>query len=497
MVEWWVNQFLAKRASYAQCIGTIRKHIIGSKLGGRRLVDVKSGHVEAFLEEKAGDFSAETLNHLRGYLGRAFNVAIRTQRFSGSNPVSKVPKRKIPRKLPDYLRPEEVVPVLANVPDRWRCLFAAALYTGMRKGELLGLRKEDIDLGARLITIRRSHERDTTKGGHADAVPIAAELAPYLEVAMAASKTGLVFPGRDGRLLSRRVQLEQVLRRALRRANILTGYRHSCRRKGCGHVEQAPDGEIRWCPKSQMKLWPVGQVRPIRFHHIRHTTASLLMMAGADLPAVQRIMRHTDPRITTEFYGHLAPGYLRNAIDRLAFEAMPSEPPLIPQFAAPLLQTRKTGDRELSDDPEEPPRIRYLSGSGREDLNLRHPAPKCDGASSEAVARRSSPSQASDFVRCASAGAVQGLPSLARFRREFAAPVLQGSRPLGVVRGGREALLTVRAVAGQLGVCAATVYRLVAEGQLAHVRVLNAIRVAPPDLEAFVEAQRRPEGGRG
>jgi hypothetical protein len=50
----------------------------------------------------------------------------------------------------------------------------------------------------------------------------------------------------------------------------------------------------------------------------RDATASLLMMAGADLPAVQRIMRHTDPRITTKFYGHLAPGYLRGAIDRLA-----------------------------------------------------------------------------------------------------------------------------------------------------------------------------------
>ena len=233
-------------------------------------------------------------------LGRAFNVAIRTQRFTGSNPVSKVPKRKIPRKLPDYLRPEEVVPVLANVPDRWRCLFAAALYTGMRKGELLGLRKEDVDLGARLITIRRSHDRDTTKGGHADAVPIAAELLPYLETAIAASATDLVFPGRDGHLLSRRVQLEQVLRRALRRANILTGYRHTCCRKDCGHVEHAPDGSIRRCPKCAMKLWPVGQVRPIRFHHIRHTTASLLMMAGANPAAVQRIMRHTDPRITTE-----------------------------------------------------------------------------------------------------------------------------------------------------------------------------------------------------
>jgi len=75
--------------------------------------------------------------------------------------------------------------------------------------------------------------------------------------------------------------------------------------------------------------------------------------------------------------------------------------------------------------------------------------------------------------------------------------VLQGSRPLGVVRGGREALLTLRDVAAQLCVCAATVYRLVAEGQLADVRVLNGIRIAPRDLAAFVEARRRPEGGGG
>jgi len=358
MVTWWVEKFLSKRASFSQCIGTIRRHIIGSKLGARRLVDVTPGHVEAFLEEKSADFSTETVNHLRGYLSRAFNVALRTQRFVGANPVTSVPKRKVPKRLPDYLRPEEVVPVLANVPDRWRCLFAAALYTGMRKGELLGLRKEDVDLGARLITIRRSHDRDTTKGGHADAIPINDELTPYLEVAMAASKTELVFPGRDGRLVSRRVQLEQVLRRALRRANILTGWRHSCRRKGCGHVVQAPDAEIRWCPKCKMKLWPVGEVRRSRFHHIRHTTASLLIMAGADLAAVQRIMRHTDPRITMEFYGHLAPGYLRCAIDRLAFESGSPAPDQYARAAAgtsgarshpaPPVCCTRAADREIT-----------------------------------------------------------------------------------------------------------------------------------------------------
>ncbi len=53
-------------------------------------------------------------------------------------------------------------------------------------------------------------------------------------------------------------------------------------------------------------------------------TASLLMMKGANPAAVQRILRHSDPRITTEVYGHLAPDYLRAEIDRLSFRMEPS-----------------------------------------------------------------------------------------------------------------------------------------------------------------------------
>ncbi len=43
------------------------------------------------------------------------------------------------------------------------------------------------------------------------------------------------------------------------------------------------------------------------------------MMAGANPAAVQRILRHSDPRLTTEVYGHLAPDYLRREIDLLSF----------------------------------------------------------------------------------------------------------------------------------------------------------------------------------
>jgi integrase len=134
-----------------------------------------------------------------------------------------VPKRKVPHRLPDYLRPEEAVAVLAEMPPKWKCLFSTALYTGMRKGELLALRKADVDLSSRLITVRRSHDRETTKGNHADAIPIAAELLPYLRNAIEMSPSELVFPRPDGGMMSRHIQLELILRRALRRANILPG----------------------------------------------------------------------------------------------------------------------------------------------------------------------------------------------------------------------------------------------------------------------------------
>jgi len=186
-------------------------------------------------------------------------------------------------------------------------------------------------------------------------------------------------------MMSEKVQLELVLRRALRRAGIVAGYRHVCRRKACGHVEQAADDTLRRCPKCNMKLWPTGEVRPIRFHHLRHSTASLLMMAGANPAAVQRIMRHSDPRITTEVYGHLAPDYLRAEVDRLVFS--PPSPnarqlgagaPAAAEapFAAPLLQDPAEGAILADGESAKVAESEDKKGSGREDSNLRHPAPK-------------------------------------------------------------------------------------------------------------------------
>jgi hypothetical protein len=190
----------------------------------------------------------------------------------------------------------------------------------------------------------------------AEAIPIAAELVPYLKVAMKASPSGLLFPDAEGKMLSRHTPLEDVLRRALAHAGIVEGWEHVCRKRGCGHSELVSDDKLRHCPRHGMKLWPKARVQRIRFHDLRHTTASLLMMAGVNPGAVQRILRHSDPRITTETYGHLVPDYLRSEIDRLHTDAAPAEEPSNGShssagFSPPLLTTFLHGNRSEPSGP--------------------------------------------------------------------------------------------------------------------------------------------------
>jgi integrase len=321
IIEWWIHTFVRHMPSYESTISTIRKHVIGSKgLGRLELEEVTPGKIDLFLTGKERELSPQTVNHLRGYLLRAFNLARRMEKFPRPNPVADVPKRKVAKRLPDYLRPAEVPLLLAAVKPKWRALFAAAIYTGLRKGELFALRKSDVDLSSGLITVARSHGRDIPKNSRSEAVPINPELlAHYLEPALRSSSSDLVFPGPDGKMFPKATQLALTLRRAMRRAGLVTGYVHKCRRKGCRHHQAFADAVPRRCPKCNFRLAPVGQVRNIRFHHLRHTTASLLLMSGADLAAVQRIMRHQDPRTTTEFYGHLAAPYLQREVERLSF----------------------------------------------------------------------------------------------------------------------------------------------------------------------------------
>jgi integrase len=219
----------------------------------------------------------------------------------------------------DILRPEEIAPFVASLEPDQRPVFAAAIFTGLRKGELCGLQKADVDLPRRLLVARRSYDRPYPKSRKQRVVRMPDELVPFLEHAIATFPGPWFFPDESGGMRTVTWQPEDILRRALKRAGIVTGYTHVCRRRTCRYTEDRPDAEIHPCPRCGFKLWPKGNVRKIRFHDLRHTYASVLLMSGAALVSVQRLLGHSDPKITERRYGHLLPDFMAAEVNRLRF----------------------------------------------------------------------------------------------------------------------------------------------------------------------------------
>jgi len=117
---------------------------------------------------------------------------------------------------------------------------------------------------------------------------------------------------------SRQTKLRTVLARALKRAGLVARYTQVCRRKGCGHREETKDRDVRRCPKCNMKFWQKAIPRPVRFHDLRGTTATLLARSGVGLVVAQLILRHSDPRITANICSRVDLAELQAGIDRIA-----------------------------------------------------------------------------------------------------------------------------------------------------------------------------------
>ena len=337
LCEWWLDERCPEASRPDERL-RLGRHVLASPLGAVLLRFVTPALLDDQLRamERAGAAPA-SVNKLRAVLHTVYSRARKAGRWTGANPVELVEVRRVPRRAYATLRAEEVPVLLANVPEDWRGLFAAALYTGMRKGELCGLRKSDVDLASGTLTVARSYDRETTKGGHADSLPVPAPLWPYLRDALD-GPGDLVFPADGGGMRSDESDPQKVLRHALGRAGIVLGYDHVCRRCKARHVEpnswRHQDQVERKCERCGMRLWPKALPRPLRFHDLRHTTATLLLRAGVDAHRVQRILRHRDVRTTTSIYGHLDVEDLRSAMASLpgASEAS-TEPSTAPASA--------------------------------------------------------------------------------------------------------------------------------------------------------------------
>lgn len=171
--------------------------------------------------------------------------------------------------------PEEAEQLLAVLPERDRAIWATALYAGLRRGELMALRWEQVDLAIGVIHVERAYDdkervevEPKSRAGRRT-VPIVGALRDVLVEHKASERreTGLVF----GSSAKTPFQPSNVWRRA----------RTAWRRAG---------------------------LNPIGLHEARHTFASVLIAAGVNAKAITTYMGHASIQTTYDLYGKLMPG---------------------------------------------------------------------------------------------------------------------------------------------------------------------------------------------
>jgi len=114
------------------------RHILERPLGALPLTAVTAARSEERQREmeRAG-LARSYVNGCAAYCTRCL-LGAQGRALERTDPIDEVEKRPEPKRAYVTLRAEEVPLLLAAVPDGWRAVFAAALYTGLRKGELLG-----------------------------------------------------------------------------------------------------------------------------------------------------------------------------------------------------------------------------------------------------------------------------------------------------------------------------------------------------------------------
>jgi integrase len=170
--------------------------------------------------------------------------------------------------------PEEGRKLLEAVPKGDRAIWATAMYAGLRRGELMGLHIEDVDLKAGVIRVRRGWDPATgeeiaTKSRKERAVPIAGALRAHL----AEHLLGLGWS-----------------------AGYIFGASASKPFPGRPIAERAD------------KAWEDAKLKRITLHECRHTFASLMIDAGVNAKALSIYMGHSTVAFTLDRYGHLMPG---------------------------------------------------------------------------------------------------------------------------------------------------------------------------------------------
>ena len=251
------------------------------KFKGRSLDQIGAADVEAYKADRVATVKPKTVDNDLARMKRMFSVCI-TLGLCEKNPVKAVKFFKPESRRDRFLAPEEETALLEKAPPHIHAAIIFSINTGLRLGEMLSLTWGQVDTKREEITVTA----EKAKGKRSRRVPLNARAKAALETLPRAIKTdALVFARFRGNYAALRKPWEKAVKEA--------------------------------------------EIHGVCWHTLRHTFASRLVMAGADLVTVQRLLGHTTLAMVLK-YAHLAEPHLRNAVtlldSNLQFTCNPPQP---------------------------------------------------------------------------------------------------------------------------------------------------------------------------
>lgn len=237
-----------------------RSKTLNKYFGNLLLTQITKLGVEKYKSDRAKVVSPATVNRELALLKNVFSKAIEWEKYHRHNPVSKVKQFREDNARLRFLSDDEIARLYEHCDGELAALIKFAVNTGMRRGEIMGLEWNDVDIQKGLIYIKES------KAGKGRIVPMNETVKNLL----------LCLP----------------------------------RKMGSNRIFQSNHNEQF---KNRLKT---ANIQDVTFHTLRHTTASHLVMQGVDILTVSRILGHSDIKMTMR-YAHLSQDFLSGAVRTL------------------------------------------------------------------------------------------------------------------------------------------------------------------------------------
>jgi integrase len=282
-----------RRSTYDRDSNLVNNHIMPI-LGGVKLKKLNSAHVQSFYRDRLdAGLSASTVHKIHDILRRGLAQAVKWHLVPRNVADVVKPPRPVPKEMVALSADETRRLLEAARGDRLEALYTVAVHTGMRQGEMLALRWQDVDVENAVVSVRRTLTR---RGG---------------KIAFGEPKTKK--SRRSIRLTAQAVEaLRSHLERQLWEIEIL-GDRYQDQ----GLVFTTDTGGLinpsNLRQRSFAPLLKRAGLPHMRFHDLRHTCATLLLSRNVNPKIVSEMLGHATIAITLDTYSHVLPNMQKDA----------------------------------------------------------------------------------------------------------------------------------------------------------------------------------------